>query len=436
LNADQTAEENAVGIPAIQANINDLNTQYTDLENQIQQSEAQEASKPGVVASIINGRMKMISAQDANAMANLKAQITAANTQLTQANAVVSTFMSNDKANYTDAATAYNSAFTQAMALYNAQETQQDKVTTSAQANLKVLMDYYTSKNITTIDPSQAANIATMETQAGWPPGTLENMITTAAQTGGKFSAPIRNATTGEVYSVLTSADGKTQTLVDVGNTGSDNGGTLTTNQQTIITGLNNEIAASAAGKSFPAIADLYASVANIDPNTTDPVKQGQIMLALAQIEVPGAKTVRSALSTAASASGMDSGVYNMLVNAEKVFEQKGSLSPSIVSSMMDTMNSIYQSQESSYTQARNAAVQGAVARGITGADQYITNYAADSGASEAFAKNAINTYMKNNPKMLQKVTQALQIPGLTESDLLQYMKDPSSGFDNYGDLP
>lgn len=209
----------------------------------------------------------------------------------------------------------------------------------------------------------------------------------------------------------------------------------LSTNQQTIITALNNEIASSPAGKSFPQIADLYASVAGIDPTTTDPVKQGQVLLALAQMEVPGSKSVRGVLN-AVKPEDMDSGVWTVLNNAQKMIEAKGSLSPDALKSVLDTMGSIYDAQASSYNSARTAAVNGAVARGIPGADQYLTNYAADTGVDEVRAQTAINEYTKNNPTMATKITAAMAIPGMTEADLLQYMKQPTSGFDNYGDLP
>lgn len=56
--------------------------------------------------------------------------------------------------------------------------------------------------------------------------------------------------------------------------------------------------------------------------------------------------------------------------------------------------------------------------------------------AAQAQAKSIVNTYTANNPKMIDKITQALQIPGMNDALLIEYMKNPSSGFDNYGDLP
>ena len=209
----------------------------------------------------------------------------------------------------------------------------------------------------------------------------------------------------------------------------------LSTNQQTIITSLNTQLANSDAGKTFPHIADVYASVQNIDPNTTDPTQQAQLALALAQMEVPGSKSVRGALN-AANNTDMNPGVWNLLDSAEKMVSSHGSISPNQMQSITAAMSSIYDAQAAQYTQARSAVVGAAVARGIPGADQYLTNYAADSGVGEARAKNAVNTYIQNNPKMLQKVTQAMQIPGITEQDMLTYMKNPASGFDNYGALP
>lgn len=53
-----------------------------------------------------------------------------------------------------------------------------------------------------------------------------------------------------------------------------------------------------------------------------------------------------------------------------------------------------------------------------------------------AQAKGSVDTYTANNPKMVDKITQAMQIPGMNDALLLEYMKNPASGFDNYGDLP
>lgn len=51
-------------------------------------------------------------------------------------------------------------------------------------------------------------------------------------------------------------------------------------------------------------------------------------------------------------------------------------------------------------------------------------------------AINAINTYTANNPNMLSRIIAAHSVPGVTDQEILDYIKNPANGFDNYGDLP
>ncbi len=51
-------------------------------------------------------------------------------------------------------------------------------------------------------------------------------------------------------------------------------------------------------------------------------------------------------------------------------------------------------------------------------------------------AKSAVDTYTKNNPKMLDKIKSFYAIPGANDITFIEYARLPGSGFDNYGDLP
>lgn len=179
LNADQTAESNAVGIPAIQTNINTLTTQLQQAQSQALLAESSEASKPGVVSTIINGRIAMISGEDAVAIKNLQDQINTAQSQLTAANAAVATFMKNDQTNYQDASDAYEKAYTSAVTQYNDAVTQEEKQQSSAKANAQVIINSYkgSTEGANAITDEDKASWTALELQAGLPPGTISAAV-------------------------------------------------------------------------------------------------------------------------------------------------------------------------------------------------------------------------------------------------------------------
>lgn len=228
---EQTNAENQVGIPGIQANINNLTGTLTNLENDLQNRQAQEASKPGVVATIINGRMQMLSAQDSKALNDLKAQITSANTQLTQANTAVATIMRNKQTDYANAHTAYNDAYTKAYNTFTNAETEIDKEQASASANAKVIIDSFKG---TANKPStnQQASFTTLELQAGLPSGFIEAAINAESTSGTKIDhwQTVGNTT----YAYGTDANGKPVLLKSFSTPTSAGGGASTSEQKTI----------------------------------------------------------------------------------------------------------------------------------------------------------------------------------------------------------
>ena len=175
------AQQQAIpgGVNDIQNNINTLTKQYNDLQTQIQGEQAGEASKPGVIAAIINGRMKMISAEDAKAMSDLKSQITSANTQLSQANTAVAAFMRNTQTDYTNASAAYNKAYSDALTQYHDQQTQLNQEQTSARANAQVIINSFKGgvANANPITADELTQWTTLEQQAGLPAGTIQAAV-------------------------------------------------------------------------------------------------------------------------------------------------------------------------------------------------------------------------------------------------------------------
>lgn len=178
VNADQTNEENALGIPALQTNATNLAAQYQALQDQIEGEQATEKTIGagfGVVNSLVNGKVTAISSENAQALASLKDQVTQANTLLSQANTAVQAYIKNDEASYTEASDAYEKAYTAAIAQYNDEETQANKIQTSAKANAQVIINSYkgSAVGISSITPEQETQWTALELQAGLPPGTI-----------------------------------------------------------------------------------------------------------------------------------------------------------------------------------------------------------------------------------------------------------------------
>lgn len=232
LNADQSAEQTAVGIPAISANINTLTAQLQSAQAQALSDEGNEASKPGVVASVINGRIKMISAEDAVAIDNLNSQIKDANTQLTAANAAVAAYMKNDQSNYTDASDAYEKNYTAGLAQYNDAVTQQDKTQASAKANSTAIIAAYkgSTAGADSITPEETAQWNAIDLQAGLPPGTTQ-----AGVLSGLNITKYIKGSDGNEYALTTDANG-VPSIYQIGSVGGKSTGNLTPTEQAAAT--------------------------------------------------------------------------------------------------------------------------------------------------------------------------------------------------------
>ena len=175
----QSQAETQQGVLGIQGRLTQLNDQLTQAQNDIQNRQAQEASKPGVIASIINGRMRMISAEQSKALNDLKLQIRNETTQLHQANTAVQAIMKNSQTDFNNAEKQYQDSFNDAIKVYSAEETQKNKAQTTAKANAQVIINSFkgSSTGFNSITPDQKAQWATLETQAGLPAGTIETAV-------------------------------------------------------------------------------------------------------------------------------------------------------------------------------------------------------------------------------------------------------------------
>lgn len=205
-NAEQSAAETQAGLPQIQSDIGNLTTQIQQAQSQALLEAGGEASKPGVVASVINGRISMISAKDAVAIKGLQDQLASRQKDLTNANTAVATIMKNNATDYTNAEKAYNDSYTQAYQLFTSQQSELSKEQASASANAKVIIDSFKgSTQQPTAD--QEAQWHNLELQAGLPPGFISAAVKAESSSGVKIDHWVTSG--GETYAYGTDASGK-----------------------------------------------------------------------------------------------------------------------------------------------------------------------------------------------------------------------------------
>lgn len=175
----QANAETQYGVTDLTNTLNTQNQQLMALQNDLQNRQANEASKPGVVATIINGRMQMLSAQDSKALKDLQASIKDTTTRLNQANTAVATVMKNTQTDYNNAVSSYEKSYSDAMKVYTDAETQQNKQQVQAKANAQVIINSYkgSSTGTNSITDDDRAQWSQLELQAGMPTGTIEAAV-------------------------------------------------------------------------------------------------------------------------------------------------------------------------------------------------------------------------------------------------------------------
>ena len=177
----ETATQNAIpgGVNDLTTQLNTETANYQNLINNLQNEQAGEASKPGVVATIINGRMKMLSAEQSKALNDQKSLISSLTTSLKNANTAVQTFIKNKQTDYTTAEKDYEFQYTKALSMYQDELNQQDKAQTQAKANAQVIINSFkgSTLGVNSITDTDLANWQNLELQAGLPAGTIETAV-------------------------------------------------------------------------------------------------------------------------------------------------------------------------------------------------------------------------------------------------------------------
>lgn len=207
--------------------------------------------------------------------------------------------------------------------------------------------------------------------------------------------------------------------------------GLLNTQQQGLIDKTETRLAANPDVKNFDQVAAQYAVVNGIPDGTTNPTEQQNLLLAIAQIYVPGAKTVRGVIS-ALKPSDLQSGLWNLLNNADRTIQAKGQLSADTVNQLKTQAKSIYNNNLSTYSSLRDEEVKTLEARGVPNADNYLTNLADVSANNDTTDyKSQVNDYVKANvglkfssgADVQSTVANAYKVPGATDQSVWEYIQ-------------
>ena len=166
------------GIDTIEDNITTLQNQANALSAQLPAFEAS-AEEGATSGKVFNARMSEEQRDIASQLDVLNGQISVAQSTLQTKTDFINTMMGYTKDDYTTASAQYENTLSDNMQLLSAFNTQQDKVTTSAQANLQTIATLISNSGMSLADlsPTQKTQIANLELAAGIPAGTYETFM-------------------------------------------------------------------------------------------------------------------------------------------------------------------------------------------------------------------------------------------------------------------
>ena len=143
-------------------------------------------------------------------------------TKLRNRNSVISEIMQTNRQSYTDAVSAYNTSFSQALQLYTALDSEDDEMKSNAKASLKVLSDMYNVQiKAGTLNPGnitgmQRAKMEEYETQSGMPIGSTLTVLSTLKPDETEIYKSF-DEKTGNLYVTTKDASGKQSTKIITG---------------------------------------------------------------------------------------------------------------------------------------------------------------------------------------------------------------------------
>lgn len=187
-----TAILNESNIPNMQTNVATLQQQYTALQTQFN-NYSLSLNGNGVPQGIVDVETDATAKGMQVQLDNLQAAMQSAQTNLTNAQQWVGLQMQAQGTDYSNAVTAYNTAFSNALSVQQVLNGQANINQQNAAAYLSTLSGLITSGSLdpTTLPAATKASIATAELQAGWPVGTIENF--TSAKPGANIVGSVNS---------------------------------------------------------------------------------------------------------------------------------------------------------------------------------------------------------------------------------------------------
>ena len=219
------------GIPELEQSVVDLTKQKQDEEALQRERKTAEEGKP-VALGVIGGRMSEIDRQAFEKLDYIGRQIDYATNQLNNKYSMVNTIMNLKNTDYTNAANAYNSQFSQAMQMieftkgvmkdyrdeqwrtYSEEQRIKERGEDTARANLQVIYNNITAgtTDYNNLDPSTKANITKMEMESGFPVGFVKNLYN-ANPKQDIVSTTSRQESNGDSYADVIMRDKKSGAL-------------------------------------------------------------------------------------------------------------------------------------------------------------------------------------------------------------------------------
>ncbi len=167
--------------------------------------------------------------------------------------------------------------------------------------------------------------------------------------------------------------------------------GVLNSQQNSDVNAAQTQLNGSQETKDLSNITSALSGIKGIPVDTTDPTQQKALVFALARALVPGANSVRGAIS-ALDPNGLNSDAYNLLKSAEGTFSSSGKakLSESAVTSIFDQIQQIQKSAVENYTTKRDDMIKALDAR-VPNSAQYLPDFSDSGSLSTADKLNAIS---------------------------------------------
>jgi len=163
----------------------------------------------------------------------------------------------------------------------------------------------------------------------------------------------------------------------------------LTIAQTVTVRAANTAINNSKTGIAYQNASTSYGAIQTIDANTTVPSEQQQALLNLAQLEFPGTNSAKGLLNIN-PADSQDSHFTSALLDAQRIFVQKGRLAPGVIAQLQSQATKLFNNIQSSYDSNFQANAKSlAKTLGISQSDaaQYLTNYNASANSTNTIPK-------------------------------------------------